>query len=347
VKAEVHVFLLWSNARSVEAAILDDIAERFAILDVVEVEWSPRRFAENLTRFYGQSLPPGSDKERHCGNGPFLLIVVEDRTPVYERRRATSGPAVVNAAMFDAKSRYRSRTGGGHRVHATVSPRETERDLYLLLGVHSATYLGSPAWAGEVRHVGTDVIGAAGWASAHELLTAVGVTLPYVVLRPAGSDPLELLVDDLWWLRSIARADHVEGARHTVDIAGEGVQLDVREVGDGSLERVLQEAILADRIRSDDGLFLPSPAHELHLAVQRTHPGGAVVDGQRLAALAEAAGFDPAEFADPAAARRASDDYVAALRRSVRARARRRPARLTGFVRAARTRWGRAGGSLG
>ena len=36
-------------------------------------------FGKNLTSFYGTNLPPNSKKEKHCGNGEFLLITFYDK----------------------------------------------------------------------------------------------------------------------------------------------------------------------------------------------------------------------------------------------------------------------------
>jgi hypothetical protein len=83
---ELHLFLLWSEARREEARILDDLRTRFHVVQEIEVVWSADRFADNLTRFYGTSLPPGSFKEVQVGVGPMLAIVIEVADAVYETR---------------------------------------------------------------------------------------------------------------------------------------------------------------------------------------------------------------------------------------------------------------------
>ena len=314
-----------------------DMAKRFTIVDVVEIIWSQGLFAENLTRLYGQALPSGSEKEQHCGTGPFLLALVEDTCPRYARRRLGSGRAVVNTATLDAKQRYRSWTGGGHRVHATLSPHETERDLFLLLGERPERFLGAPSWDGTTRTLRLDLTGARGWSTAAELLTALDVTLRYVVLQAADERQLlQLLVDDLWWARAIAKADRLAGSLHTVEIAGNLVEIDLRETGDGSLMLAWQSAILRERVRGADGTALPTPEHQLQLAIAHLGTAAADTNSALIPELARRAGAAAADYADPAAARRAHAAFLADLERDERAHGERSSTRFARLLRSAR-----------
>ena len=74
---ELHLFIAWEKARSKEKFIRDEIKKNFEILDIYNVKWSKERFSKNLTRFYGTNLPNNSNKEKHIGNGRFLLFIVE------------------------------------------------------------------------------------------------------------------------------------------------------------------------------------------------------------------------------------------------------------------------------
>jgi hypothetical protein len=220
--------VLWSRSRPHEQQILRDIEQSFRVLDVIEVRWSSDHFADNLTRFYGQSLPPGSDKERECGTGPFLLVVVEDLQPRYHRRRVTRGHARVNDAMTDAKERYRTWTGGGHAVHATADSAEFAHDLFLLLGEGVDRYADAPDWDGRARTMTRDLVGSDGWDDVTQLLTALEVTLPVVVTGSGTpSAALEIVVDDLWWAQHIAKAVPIEGDRHEVVVGGRPVPLQI------------------------------------------------------------------------------------------------------------------------
>lgn len=131
---EIHLFILWENARVLQDKILTDIKENFELLDIIEIKWDEENFAHNLRCFYGVNLPKNSKKEQHCGNGPFLLLLVRDTEPLYRRRRTTSGSKIVNVNLFDSKEMYRKWLGGGHKVHASNDVEESYHDLKLLLG---------------------------------------------------------------------------------------------------------------------------------------------------------------------------------------------------------------------
>ena len=138
---EVHLFILWENARKKENEILEDIRNNFNILGMYNIKWNKKLFSNNLSRFYGTNLPENSGKEQHCGNGDFLLVIVEDENPIYEERETSKGIQIVNINMFDKKTYYRELTGGGHKIHATNSVAETNHDLALLLGKNVQDYL--------------------------------------------------------------------------------------------------------------------------------------------------------------------------------------------------------------
>lgn len=280
VDPEVHVFLLWSNALGSSDRILADIRSRFRVLDVFSVEWSREHFAHNLTRFYGQTLPSGSEKEVHCGVGPFLVVVVEDPQPAYARRRTTRGQVTLNVRMFDAKKRYRRWTGGGHRVHATVNPREADKDLFLLLGLRTASYASREDWAGNVVTLRRDLTGADGWESRAELLTAVETVTGYVALdaRNGAEESLELLVNNAWWAARIANGvGESDGDQH-VTVADHGVRLRLTEVGDGSLDPFWQRELLAHAVRDTGGLLVPGAEDRVYLQLHRDASGDDAVE---------------------------------------------------------------------
>lgn len=225
----IHLFLLWSAARTEEATILADIEARFEVLDRVEITWSPGpRFAANLSRMYGSDLPPGSDKELHCGTGPFLLVVVADRNARYRLRRTNRGVKLLNSSVFDARRRYRSWTGGGHKVHASDSVAETRRNLALLLGepLTQVRCRRSPHGT-PFRRLDTDLAGAHGWASWEQLLFALQTHRARVVRSSPHS--VALTAADVWEIELVAGGDPAGPGRRTVAVAGEIVELTLRD----------------------------------------------------------------------------------------------------------------------
>ncbi|NEM05922.1 hypothetical protein [Geodermatophilus normandii] len=229
-KPEVHLFVLWSEARALEQRILDDIAAHFTVLELVEVTWTPGEvFAGNLSRMYGDALPPGSDKEVHCGSGPFLAVVVRDERPRYRVRRTNRGPQLLPSNVFDARSRYRQWTGGGYRVHASDSTAEAERNLVLLLGRWSAEF---PRGDGAIRSTAGDPLGTDGWRSVGELVMALEAHGGSLASRSTGPDCDRLTVrtPDAWWAERITGGHEVRPRVLDVPVADGTVRLDLVEV---------------------------------------------------------------------------------------------------------------------
>ena len=81
MKSEIHIVLIWEKGINKLAQILYDLKNSFDILDVTKVAWDNNFFSNNLTRFYGENLPEGSFKEKHCGKGPFISIILRDNNP--------------------------------------------------------------------------------------------------------------------------------------------------------------------------------------------------------------------------------------------------------------------------
>lgn len=180
--SECHLFILWENARVLEQQILDDIRLNFSLISTFEIEWSKEYVSDNFSRFYGTNLPPNSGKEQHCGSGPFLLIVVRDDNPQYDYRDTSRGPEMVNTNLFDAKSKYREWTGGGHKIHATNTPAEFNHDITLLLGVNADDFMKKHS-NNTIEKLHKNIVGAEGWDSLEQVFYVLNATINYVVLR--------------------------------------------------------------------------------------------------------------------------------------------------------------------
>ena len=185
-KGEMHLLIIWERGRYQQEKIIEDLKNQFKILDVYEIEWTSKKVASNFTRFYGVKLPNRSFKEKECGRGPFLLFILWDENPIYEKRQTSHGDETVNVKMFDSKTKYRKWTGGGHKIHATNSPEETNHDITLLLGKNYEDYLkelSKKEWDGNFRPLKRDITGAYGWETITHFFYVINNTLRYVVLR--------------------------------------------------------------------------------------------------------------------------------------------------------------------
>lgn len=270
---ENHLFIIWEKAQHQADEILKDISENFEIVGRYQMAWSERLFSSNLSRFYGQHLPPHSDKELHCGKGPFQLILVRDHQPHYAVRQTSRGNETVNTRMFDAKQRYRAWTGGGHRIHGTNSTLETIHDSILLLGVDAERYFETTTGAADrlVDLSGHELLAAEGWESITDLFDTLNALADYVVLRNFeqlperffmdSHDDIDLLVRDRDLVVAILNAQRVfpepYRTHYHVTIEGKKVPFDIRFVGDKYYSRAFEESILGSRILQRGAFYRP------------------------------------------------------------------------------------------
>ena len=274
MNAEIHLFIIWSKAMAQAKEIIAQISTKFVILDIFLIRWSPSSFSNNLSRFYGTNLPDGSFKEKHCGRGDFCLIIVRDPAPVYDVCDTTAGKKHVNTNMFNSKQIFRHLTGGGHRIHGTNTPEETDHDLMLLLEMNTAEYVNNCAgfWDGQVKPIERDFPGANGWESIEQFFKILNSTTSYVVLRNFeclprkynvdGHGDIDLLCENLVDIRFLSNAKPVfnnsRRVLHTVRINNKDVLFDFRYIGDNYYDIQWQKAIIKNRVFADKCYFRPS-----------------------------------------------------------------------------------------
>lgn len=274
---EIHLFIIWEKARGNYEKILNDITFRFKVLDIYKITWSPSKFAENLSRFYGQNLPQNSHKEKHCGKGEFVLIIVEDSNPVYEDRKTSKGWEKVNVNIFDSKQKYRDWTGGGHKIHATNSVKETKHDIILLLDISLDDYLckkSEKTFEKEI-YLKKDLYGSCGWKSLQEVFYCLNETISYVVLRNyeqffndiilTEHTDIDLLCENYYNMKLILNSKQVYKKKYRVmnlvKIDNKEIQFDFRYLGDNYYCEKLESNILKDRVKYN-GFYIPNKKEE-------------------------------------------------------------------------------------
>jgi len=133
IAPELHLFVIWSSALPLSDRMLTDMARHLEIVWKHEfpIEGRARDF---YRRFYAHMRLDGKRKEKSCGKGPYLLVVVRDTAPVYVR--APNG-IESNRTMLELKARYREWALRGYRVHGTLTREEFARDIKVLTG-HAA-----------------------------------------------------------------------------------------------------------------------------------------------------------------------------------------------------------------
>ncbi len=271
---ETHLFILWENARYKEKEILEDIKKSFNIIGKYNITWNKEIFSKNLSRFYGTNLPKNSGKEKHCGNGDFLLIIVEVENPKYEHRDTLSkGIQTVNINMFDKKTYYRELTGGGHKVHATNSEKETNHDLTLLLGKSLKDFLKEVEGKEEsIVNLKQDLIGTDGFKTVKEMFYVLNNCIDYAVLRNYETLPeeiytnehndIDLICDSYENAAYILNAKKVfpEEYRihYKVKVEDKIAFFDLRYIGDNYYYYNLEKALLENRIYNSKGFYTVS-----------------------------------------------------------------------------------------
>ena len=264
MKEELHLFIIWENARDKQNEIIEDIKNNFKIINIYDVCWNKDKFSNNLSRFYGTNLPKESGKEEHCGNGEFLLVIIKDLKSEYKERETSKGTKIVNVNMFDKKEQYRELTGGGHKIHATNDEKETNHDITLLLGKNIEDYLkeNQTEWDGQIKSITTDLLGCNGWNSVEEMFYALNNCTNYEILRI-----YELLQDEIYEnehndidlicesmddtayiLNAIPVFEEKYRVHYKTNVENNTAYFDLRYVGDNYYYNKLEKDILTKRV---------------------------------------------------------------------------------------------------
>ncbi len=216
--------------------MLDHIRKYFLQVETYPISWKKEHFADNLSRFYGTKLPSKKGKAKHCGEGEFLLVTFVDPAPIYDFVETSRGSERVNSNLFSMKELFREWTGGGHKIHATNSPEETDHDLALLLGINYADYMARLKQKKPTPITPPhSIIGLQGWKSLEQLFATMNSCLPYALLRNFEVLPnayyandhgdIDFLVEDLEKAVLITGATKVhnepERVHYTIKVKGE------------------------------------------------------------------------------------------------------------------------------
>lgn len=280
--SNLHLLIIWSSALEKKDYILEDLKSHFSNIRVFKVHWDSNLFFENYQTFYAHSLKHLNPKQfgsvirnkiNHCGASDFIAIVFEDLHPKMEMRETSNGVHMVNVNVFDKKTEYRQITGGGHRIHSSDNPWETNKDLTLLFGLNAEDFAkkySSPQK--EDIFINQNCLGVGGYNSIHQLFYVLNNTINYCVLRNfeclpdeytvEGHGDIDLLVEDNKYMSYLTLAKPIfhESYRvyHTIKIAGTDVPFDFRFVGDNYYDKPWEEQILKNRQLKKDLFYTPS-----------------------------------------------------------------------------------------
>ena len=293
-KKELHLIIIWENGRYKEKEIIDSISKKFELVEKYKVNWNKKLFGKSLTTFYGTNLPPKSDKEKHCGNGEFLLVTFYDNDPKYDFVKTSRGIERVNVNIFSCKEKFRDLTGGGHKIHSTNSPLETNHDLTLLLGVNYNDYEillkdkfnKNKKNKNIVKNIPNNIIGVNGWESLEQLFYVMNSSLDYVVMRNFEYLPenrfskehgdIDFLVKDLEQAVFITNAQKLYKTKYKINVSGNDIPIDFEYVGDGSYDQKWQDNILKKKILLKNSFYVPELEDHFysliyHILVHKTY----------------------------------------------------------------------------
>ena len=273
MKNEIHIVLIWEKGLHKLDQILYDIKNSFDILEVKKVIWNNKFFSSNLTRFYGQNLPDGSFKEKHCGSGPFVSIVLRDNNPVYAKRQTSKGKALVNATVFDKKSMYREWTGGGHKIHTSNNLYESAHDILLLFNKRLKEYHNKPLWNNQTIEYNKNILGYNGWSDFNIFFEFVKKLNNYVILRNYNQiesiDPDESDIDFLtsdknfhYDINAVKKHKNESRSAYTVNISGKEYNIDIRLLNDGYYDSKWSLDIVKNKILYNNKFFIPDSVNE-------------------------------------------------------------------------------------
>lgn len=266
--SEIHLFLIWSEAKESRKKIIKDLEGEFKILHVETVAWSSGLFSENLSRLYGQKLPNNSFKQKHCGTGPFTCIIVEDINPIYESIDIGSGRGFLslNKNIYNLKSKYREWTGGGHKIHATNNKEESEHDIRLIFHKKPIDFkINEKLEYYDLDIKYRDLLGAQGYKNSDEFLLGLNSEPNYVIMRGEideyflnGSEDIDLLVENkkdfIYTLNLKHQGKKFSTSRYQVKIGDIYVHIDINYIGDGCFDSRWQKRMLNERI-INDGIY--------------------------------------------------------------------------------------------
>ena len=277
-KKELHLAIVWQRGRNKEQEIAKYISNQFELLEQYKINWNKDSFNKSLSSFYGANLPVNSKKEKHCGNGEFLLITFYDNKPKYGFVETSRGSEKVNLNVFALKSKCREITGGGHKIHTTNSPKETNHDLILLLGVNYQDYEkliienknNHNNSINVIKNTPKETIGSNGWDNLEQLFYVLNNTIDYVVLRNFENLPnqikdhedIDFLVRDLNQIIYVTNASKIFDQKNRVHfklkVADKDILADFRFVGDGYYDLNWQNDLLDNKILLRNSYYVPS-----------------------------------------------------------------------------------------
>ena len=271
--SEIHIIIIWEKGLEKLSHIIYDLENSFKVLDVKKNIWNKKNFSNNLSRFYGEKLPDGSFKEKHCGNGPFISVIIKQDNPIYEKRKTSRGVFLVNSNLYDKKQLYRQWTGGGHKVHTSNDVAEANHDMFFIFGTKSSSYLEIKNWNKEIKEYNSKVKGVDGWKNFDDMFSFINKLSDYVILRNykeidsinANDSDIDFLTknkDFSYHINGFKKHKNKARSAFSIKIGSINYSADVRYLSDGYYDSKWVDDIIKNRVLYEDRFFIPCPEDE-------------------------------------------------------------------------------------
>lgn len=272
---DIQCFIIWKNARHKENEIFSLIQKDFDILKIYYVNWSPDKFGENLSAFYGDNFIYNRMQRQIRGEGEFIFILGRTKQPVYEIRQTNRGAVSVNIRAYDLKQKIRSELVGNFSFHSSNNMDETRHAVVLILGKSLKDLCAVEDFDGQSEIVHQDIPCVCGYKNLREFFYILNETCRYAVLRGFDALPdthtyekngdIDLLVDDMKKFLALVnpriRTDLNTFHFFNWENMGKGnpnLLIHPKFVGDNYYDINMQKKILETRVLNDKGIYVPS-----------------------------------------------------------------------------------------
>ncbi len=271
---QLYLFIIWEKSRHKSDLIINDIKTKFVIKEIFEVKWNEEYFLNNLIRFYGNSLPDVKKKALLSGTGSFLLILVQDQNPNFIDDIGIYGKLKINENIVKNKKKYRKWIGKEYSIHGSISEKETNHDLTLLLGKTSFEVANElPVhWNGSIKKLELDLFGHGGWNNMRQFFKMLNGTIKYVILRNFEDLPekfssdehndIDILTNDTiivpYVCMTSGNSPPKEKLPGSIKIGKKIALIDWKHPGDEYYDKRWYENILKKIVLHKNGFYVPS-----------------------------------------------------------------------------------------
>lgn len=279
MEEQFYLFIIWEQSRKKSDEIISDIQSKFIIREIFEITWSEKYFLNNLRRFYGYALPDPKKKTLLCGTGSFLLIIIEDKNPKFVTESNFYGVLTKNENIAKYKMKYREMVGTEFSIHGSISVKETNHDVTLLLHktLLELQNVLPKKWDGTIRKMDLDLFGYDGWDNLEQFFRMLNGTIRYVVLRNFDDltekfsseehNDIDILTDgdiQLPYVCMTSNSVYSKGKMPRIIINQNVIPIDWKRSGDNFYDKRWYEDVLNGRVLHKNGFYVPNPFDHLH-----------------------------------------------------------------------------------